>query len=42
MATSLGEGKNEFKPVKLHLQSELVSHPGCVEGLSKHIRWKTF
>ena len=28
---------SEFKPVKLCLKIDLVSHPGYVEGLGKHI-----
>ena len=27
-----------FKPVKLNLKPDLVSHPACVEGLGKYIK----
>ena len=38
MATCLGERKNsEFKPVKLHLKNDTVSHSICAEGLGKYI-----
>ena len=32
-ATSLGEGKSEFKPVKLHIKIDLMSYPARAEGL---------
>ena len=34
-ATSLGEGKLRFKPVKLRLKIDLVSYPARAEGLGK-------
>ena len=36
-ATSLGEVKSEFKPVKLRLKIDLVSYPARAEGLGKYI-----
>ena len=29
--------KTKFKPVKLHLKTDHVSHPACVKGLGKYI-----
>ena len=40
-ATSLGEGKSEFKPVKLRLKIDLVSYPVWEEGLGKYINLLT-
>ena len=37
-ATSLGEGKLWFKPVKLRLKIDLVSYPAQVEGLVNMIK----
>ena len=31
------EKKNSFKPAKLHLKTDLVPHPACVEECSKYI-----
>ena len=36
-ATSLGEKKPEFKPVKLCLKTDLVSYPVRAEGLGKYV-----
>ena len=30
--------KSEFKPIKLHLKIDLVSHPVHVEGLGEYTR----
>ena len=35
--TSQGKGNSEFKPVKLHLENDLVSHPAHAEGFGKYI-----
>ena len=33
MVISQGKEKSEFKPVELHLKTNIVSHPTCEEGL---------
>ena len=37
MASGLGKGNYEFKPVKLHLKIDLVSPHAYVKGLSMYI-----
>ena len=33
---------SEFKPTKLYLKIDLVSHPACAEGLGKFKYWKVY
>ena len=39
MATGLGEGNSQFKPVKLRLKNDLVSYPVHAEGSDKYKNW---
>ena len=41
MATGLREENSDFKPVKMHIKTDLVSHSASPEGLNKYTHTNT-